>query len=183
MIGHVGTPCYTEPRFTPEEHSRTDLVILFAGRMSDPEHAASLVHQGDAFALRYLEESEWAGLRVHLLRRGMVLVVDDTDVFVDWAACCVWCQQTHAADDPHAACAGPVPLDEAGEDDTAEVCVLCLRAVNGPPDFCCTGRQKLYATLHGNSPIRQCRVCKGIGVLSHGLACNLCSGTGVAGVL
>jgi hypothetical protein len=180
MYGHVGS--YTEPRTYAEEPSRTEQALWFAGH-DDPEHAASLVHQGDAFALRHLTEDEWAALRPHLLRRGMVMVVGDGEGFVDYVAVCIWCREPHAADDPHAACAGPVPLNDVDDDDTAEVCVLCLRAVNGPPTFCCNGREKLYAALHANTPIRQCRVCKGIGVLSHGLPCNLCSGTGVAGVL
>jgi hypothetical protein len=179
LHGHTGDPHYSEPRYTTEDPSRTEQALFYAERMGDFEHAARLIEAGDVFALCHLTDEEWAGLRVALRRRGLFLVTDETEAFVEYLAVCVWCRQEHAADDPHAACAGPVPVDEIDPDsiDTGEACAICLKAKCGPPyPFCCSGRARLIRKVEGTGPFKACTAC-------HGQGCKVCDGTGVAGVL
>lgn len=164
------------------DYSPIDLAIFHASR-GDAETASEMVRPGwDSVSKDApLTEVEWTAFRAQLLRRGIVLVDgDDGHFYATEAACCIWCHGIHSVDDPHAACAGPIPLDEV-TDDTAGLCQVCGKAVNGPPTFCCPGRKRLVDALHGEDfPIRPCGLCHGAGEQPVGQPCSACDSTGVA---
>jgi hypothetical protein len=160
-----------EPDFTASE-----LAIFFASH-GDPEHAASILRPGMSLRPEGINEYELGVLRGYALSRGIVLVEDGHgELIADEAACCVWCREVHSADDPHAACAGPVPLDEVDAEETGRMCQICFKAVVGPPfPFCCSGRARLVKKITGPGPFKACPQCHG-----QGAGCVACEGTGVS---
>lgn len=165
-------------------HSPGETAAFFASR-GDPQHAASILRPLMSFRASLLDAYDLSVLRGYLLPLGMVLVDDGCgDLIADVATSCLYCRTEHAAGDDHG-CPGATPADELDSDDTGSQCASCLHAVQGPPaPYCCQARQKLIEALHGDEAMRikPCLLCSGTGVLSRGVVCDRCSGTGVAGV-
>jgi hypothetical protein len=171
------------------DYSPSDLAVYFA-QHGDPAHAARLLEDCASIDVSSLRDDEVADLSTELARRGLILVSEEIPgapgaSLVMAAATCLYCRMDHAAGD-HEVCVGATPADELDDsDDTGAQCSSCLHAVQGPPaPYCCAARQKLIEALHGDEAMRikPCPLCHGTGALSHGLPCDRCSATGVAGV-